>query len=201
MIAGVAAIEKASGIAVPFSPGRTDASQDQTDAQSFRYLEPNVDPFRNYGRGTQRVRTEQQMIDKAHQLTLSVPEMTVLLGGLRALNGNWNGSVLGILTKRPGQLTNDFFVNLLDPYIDWHAIDESHEIFVGNNRKTGQRWSATRMDLIFGSHPELRATAEVYAASDSGDRFRRDFVKAWAKVMDLDRCDISDSPQVDYARL
>ncbi|KAM0716190.1 hypothetical protein Q7P37_008704 [Cladosporium fusiforme] len=141
------------------------------------------------------------MVDKAHQLKLSIPEMTVLVGGMRSLNANWDGSALGVLTKRPGQLTNDFFVSLLDPHVDWKASDNSHEVFGRENRKTGQKWSATQMDLIFGSHPELRATAEVYAASDAGDKFKRDFVKAWAKVMDLDRYDMIDSPTWDRARL
>jgi catalase-peroxidase len=193
VLAGGAAIEKASGASVPFSPGRTDASQEQTDAHSFEHLEPWVDPFRNYGHGTRRVRTEQYLVDKAHLLTLTVPETTVLVGGLRSLNANWDGSAHGVLTKSPGQLNNEFFVNVLDPYTDWRAADQSHELFEGHNRKTGQKWTATRQDLVFGSHAELRATAEVYAAATAHDKFVKDFVAAWNKVMNLDRYDLARS--------
>ena len=191
VLAGCAALEKASGVSVPFTPGRADASQEQTDAQSFEHLEPAADGFRNYGKSTSRVRTEQFLVDRAHLLNLTAPEMTVLLGGMRALNTNWDGSSHGVLTKRPGQLSNDFFVNLTDMSIAWKATGSGSEVFDGVDRKTGQKkWSATRADLIFGSHPELRAIAEVYAFSDSQDKFVKDFVAAWDKVMNLDRFDV-----------
>src|SRR5207248_1546005 len=141
---------------VPFTPGRTDASQEQTDVDAFKYLEPVADGFRNYGRGTKRARTEQFLVDKANLLTLSAPQMTVLVGGLRALNANWDGSDLGVLTKSPGKLTNDFFVNLLDMGTAWKATDADEELFEGVDRKSGaKKWNATRNDLIFGHHPEL----------------------------------------------
>lgn len=191
VLAGCAALEKASGVSVPFTPGRADASQEQTDAQSFEHLEPAADGFRNYGKSTSRVRTEQFLVDRAHLLNLTAPEMTVLLGGMRALNTNWDGSSHGVLTKRPGQLSNDFFVNLTDMSIAWKATGSGSEVFDGVDRKTGEKkWSATRADLIFGSHPELRAIAEVYAFSDSQDKFVKDFVAAWDKVMNLDRFDV-----------
>ena len=192
VLAGCAALEKASGVSVPFTPGRADASQEQTDAQSFEHLEPAADGFRNYGKSTSRVRTEQFLVDRAHLLNLTAPEMTVLLGGMRALNTNWDGSSHGVLTKRPGQLSNDFFVNLTDMSIAWKATGSGSEVFDGVDRKTGEKkWSATRADLIFGSHPELRAIAEVYAFSDSQDKFVKDFVAAWDKVMNLDRFDVT----------
>jgi len=190
VLAGCAALEKASGVSVPFTPGRGDASQDQTDASSFNHLQPYAEGFRNYGKGTQRVRTEQFLIDRAQLLNLSAPEMTVLVGGLRVLNQNWNGSQHGVLTKRPGQLTNDFFVNLLDMNTAWKEI-EGNEVFEGVDRKSGSRkWTATRFDLIFGSQPELRALCEFYGASDSQEKFVQDFVAAWHKVMNNDRFDI-----------
>jgi catalase-peroxidase len=192
VLAGCAALEKVSGVSVPFTPGRGDASQDQTDKESFDHLKPYADGFRQYGKGTNRIRTEQFLVDRAHLLNLSAPEMTVLVGGLRALNQNYNGSSLGVLTKRPGQLTNDFFVNLLDTNTAWKATEG--EVFEGVDRKSGsKKWTATRFDLIFGSHPELRALAEVYGASDSQDKFVKDFVAAWDKVMNLDRFDIKSS--------
>jgi len=191
VLAGVAAVEKASGVTVPFSPGRTDATQEQTDIQSVDHLKPAADPFRNYGHGTKRVRTEQFLIDRAQQLTLSVPETVALLGGLRALNANWDGSDRGILTKRPGQLTNDYFVNILNPYISWKATDASEEVYEGVHRKTGEKWTATRSDLVIGAHAELRATAEVYGASDAQDKFVKDFVAVWNKLMNLDRFDLA----------
>jgi len=190
VLAGDAAIEKAAGVSVPFIPGRTDATEKQTDAKSFEHLEPVVDGFRNYGKGTSRVRTEQLLVDKAHLLTLSAPQMTALVGGLRVLNANYNGSSHGILTKRPGQLTNDFFVNLLDTGTVWKKQGED-EIYEGIDRKSGEKkWTATRHDLIFGSHPELRAIAEVYGQADGQGRFVKDFVAAWNKVMNLDRFDV-----------
>jgi catalase-peroxidase len=189
VLAGVAALEKASGASVPFTPGRTDASQEQTDIQSFTHLEPRHDGFRNYGKGTKRVLTEQILLDRAHLLTLTAPEMTVLIGGLRTLNANWDRSPHGVLTKQPGQLSNDFFVNLLDNNTQWKL--KGDEIYEGSDRKTGEKkWTATRNDLVFGSHAELRALAEVYASNDGKDRFVKDFVAAWDKVMNLDRFDV-----------
>lgn len=191
VLAGCAALEKASGVDVPFTPGRTDASQEQTDVQSFQHLEPVVDGFRNYGKGTSRVRTEQFLVDKAHLLTLSAPQMTVLVGGMRALNANYDGSSYGVLTKTPGQLSNDFFVNLLDQDITWKQGGEK-EVYEGVSRKTGEKkWSATRHDLVFGSHPELRAVAEVYASAGGKEKVIKDFVAAWTKVMNLDRFDLA----------
>ncbi|KAH7408625.1 heme peroxidase [Phaeosphaeria sp. MPI-PUGE-AT-0046c] len=193
VLAGTAAVEKAAGISVPFTPGRTDATEEQTDKDSFAHLEPATDPFRNYGKGSPRVRTEQMDIDKAHLLQLTPPELVVLVGGMRALNANWDGSSHGVLTKRPGQLTNDFFVNLLDISTEWKAADKSSppELYEGYDRKSGQKkWSGTRHDLIFGSHPELRSIAEVYAQPDNSDRFVKDFVNAWDKVMSNDRFDL-----------
>lgn len=202
VLAGAAAVEKAGGVSVPFTPGRTDATDEQTDAQSFEHLEPVHDGFRNYGTSTDRVRTEQFLIDRAHLLTLTAPELTVLLGGLRALNANWDGSSHGILTKRPGQLTNDFFVNLLDISTVWKPLNGSYELFEGTDRKTGaKRWTATRADLVFASHAELRAIAEVYAQSDSQERFVKDFVAVWTKVANLDRFDLKSNPLATKARL
>ena len=201
VLAGCAALEKVSGVSVPFTPGRADASQEQTDVESFKHLEPYVDGFRTYGKGTRRVRTEQFLVDKAALLTLSAPEMTVLIGGLRALNQNYDGSDKGVLTKTPGKLTNDFFVNLLDMNTDWKAKDGT-EVYEGVDRKTGQKkWTATRNDLIFGSHAELRALSEVYASADAGEKFVKDFVAAWDKVMNLDRYDIANSGALERARL
>ena len=192
VLAGTAALERAAGVPVPFSPGRTDASAEQTDADSFQYLEPVADGFRNYGKSTPRVRTEQFLVDKAHLLTLSAPELTVLVGGLRALNANYDGSAHGVFTTRPGQLTNDFFVNLLDPNTAWKASGPDGEIFDGIDRKTGQKkWTATRADLVFGSQAELRAIAEVYGSADAQQKFVKDFVAAWVKVSNLDRFDLA----------
>ncbi|KAF1354053.1 heme peroxidase [Delphinella strobiligena] len=201
VLAGDAAIEKAAGVSVPFIPGRTDATQEQTDAQSFEHLEPKVDGFRNFGKGTSRVRTEQFLVDKAHLLTLTAPQMTVLVGGLRALNANYDASPHGVFTKRPGQLTNDFFVNLLDTNTTWKKSGDN-EIYEGVDLKTGEKkWTATRHDLVFGSHPELRAIAEVYGSSDGQTRFVKDFVSAWTKVMNLDRFDVANSQTRVQARL
>jgi catalase-peroxidase len=202
VLGGCAAVEKAAGVPVPFTPGRMDASQDQTDVQSFEYLEPVADGFRNYGKSTSRVRTEQFLVDKAHLLTLSAPEMTVLVGGLRALNANYDGSAHGVFTKRPGQLTNDFFVNLLDMNTAWKARGTDNEVYEGADRKTGEKtWTATRADLVFGSHAELRAIAEVYGSADGQERFVKDFVAAWDKVMNLDRFDLTYSANPGKARL
>ncbi|HWD86802.1 MAG TPA: catalase/peroxidase HPI [Mucilaginibacter sp.] len=198
VLAGSAAVEKAAkdagyNVEVPFTPGRMDASQEQTDVESFDYMEPLADGFRNYRRTMgHHVRTEDLLIDKAQLLTLSAPELTVLVGGMRALNANYDGSPYGILTKNPGKLTNEFFVNLLDMGTAWKAADESKELFQGNDRKTGAfKWNATRADLVFGSHSELRALAEVYASDDAKEKFVHDFVSAWVKVMNLDRFDLA----------
>lgn len=196
VLAGTAAVEKGArdaghNIAVPFTPGRTDASQEQTEVDSIDYLEPKVDGFRNYGKSSARVKAEEYLVDKANLLNLSPPELTVLVGGLRALNANWDGNANGVFTKRPGQLTNDFFVNLLDMSTTWVAKGNDGELWSGVDRKTGsERWTATRADLVFGSHSELRAIAEVYGSSDGEGKFVRDFVAAWNKVMMLDRFDV-----------
>ncbi|KAI1423380.1 bifunctional catalase/peroxidase [Xylaria sp. FL1777] len=192
VLAGVAAVEKASGVSVPFTPGRTDASQEKTDILSVGHLEPAADGFRNYGKSTLRVKTEAMLVDKAQLLTLSAPELTVLLGGLRVLGANYDGSTLGVLTKQPGLLTNDFFVNLLDLNIEWKSTGPDNETFDGFDRKTGdKKWTASRVDLIFGAQAELRAIAEVYGSSDGNAKFVKDFVAVWDKVMNLDRFDIS----------
>lgn len=187
VLAGVAAVEKASGASVPFKPGRADASQEQTDVVSVGHLEPFADGFRNYGKSTPRVQTEAMLVDKAQLLTLSAPEMTVLLGGLRVLGANYDGSTLGVLTKQPGVLTNDFFVNLLDVNTTWKATGSDHETFDGVNSKSGEKWTASRVDLIFGAQAELRAIAEVYGSADGNGKFVRDFIAVWDKIMNLDR--------------
>jgi catalase-peroxidase len=196
VLAGCTAVEKAArdagfNITVPFTPGRTDASQELTDVDSFEVLEPFADGFRNYLKSISDIPSEHFLIDKANLLTLSVPEMTVLIGGMRALNANWDNSDYGIFTNKPGVLTNDFFINLLDMNTEWRAADDSGEYFEGIDRKTkAHKWNATRVDLIFGSNSELRAVAEVYGSSDAQEKFVRDFVKAWDKVMMLDRFDL-----------
>lgn len=196
VLGGSAAVEKAAkdaGIAstVPFSPGRMDASAEQTDVESFGFLEPKADGFRNYRRTKSAVLTEELLIDKAHLLTLTAPELTVLLGGLRVLDINADGSKNGVFTARPGQLTNDFFVNLLDMNTQWQSVSNDKELYTGNDRSTGQpKWIATRADLVFGSNSELRAIAEVYAAADAHEKFVHDFIAAWTKVMNLDRFDL-----------
>lgn len=198
VLAGSAAVEKAardagSSVTVPFTPGRADASQEQTDVESFSHLEPYADGFRNYGKSTSRVRTEQFLIDRAHLLTLSAPELTALVGGLRVLNANYDGSDLGVFTKTPGKLTNDFFVNLLDMSTKWEAVDDKKDVFEGKDRKSGQtKWKASRADLVFGSQAELRAISEIYAQSDSADKFVQDFVNVWTKVANLDRFDLHE---------
>lgn len=197
VLAGNAAIEKAAKdagktITVPFAAGRADASQEQTDIESVAWLEPIADGFRNYRKAKRTgVSTEELLIDKAQLLTLTAPELTVLIGGLRAININYDGSNHGVLTDRPGQLTNDFFVNLLDMGTQWKAKDETKEIYLGSDRKTGTpKWTGTRADLVFGSNSELRSIAEVYAQEDAQDKFINDFVAAWNKVMNADRFDL-----------
>jgi len=196
VLAGSAAVEKAAkdaGVAVevPFTPGRGDATAEQTDVESFGVLEPTFDGFRNYLRPGHLQTTEQLLLEKANFLNLTAPEMTVLIGGMRALNANFKGSSLGVFTGRPGVLTNDFFVNLMSMDIEWKPTDKSEELFEGRDRKTGEvKWKGTRNDLIFGSNSQLRALAEVYAQNDAKEKFVRDFVKAWTKVMNLDRFDV-----------
>ncbi|MEZ5757236.1 MAG: catalase/peroxidase HPI [Emcibacteraceae bacterium] len=196
VLAGTAAVEQAarnagSDIKAPFIPGRTDASQQQTDVEAFEVLEPIADGFRNYSKAKYAIPGEKLLLDKAQLLTLTAPEMTVLVGGMRALNTNSDGSANGIFTDRPGVLSNDFFKNLLDMSITWKSVSDDDELFEGRIRATGKaKWTGTRVDLIFGSNSELRALAEVYATEDSKDKFIRDFVAAWTKVMNLDRFDL-----------
>jgi len=196
VLAGGAAIEKAAETAgqkvtVPFTPGRMDATQDKTDVLSVSALEPVADGFRNYVKGNVRVPVESLLIDKAQLLTLTAPEMTALVGGLRALNVSYGKSAQGILTDKPETLTNDFFVNLLDMDTEWQPLSSRRDVFEGRDRKTGERkWTGSRVDLIFGSHSVLRALAEVYASSDAQEKFVNDFVAAWTKVMNLDRFDL-----------
>jgi len=198
VLAGCAAVEKAAkdaghDVKVPFMPGRTDASQEQTDEEAFVVLEPDADAFRNYVGSGHEVPAEHLMIERAFRLTLSAPELTVLVGGMRALNANTNGSNVGVFTKQPGKLTNDFFVNLLDMNTEWVPASGAADTFTGRDRKTGEaRWTASRVDLVFGSNSELRALAEVYACDDAKEKFVRDFVLAWDKVMNLDRFDVAD---------
>ncbi|RAJ08663.1 catalase-peroxidase [Chitinophaga skermanii] len=196
VLAGAAGIEKAAkeagqNITVPFLAGRMDASQDHTDVESTGYLEPLADGFRNYRKGRLHASTEALLIDKAHLLGLTAPELTVLIGGLRVLGTNYDGSKHGVFTNRPGQLTNDFFVNLLDMNTAWKAASEDREVYEGTSRKTGEaKWTATRVDLVFGSHAELRAIAEIYGSADGQTKFVNDFVAAWNKVMNADRFDV-----------
>jgi catalase-peroxidase len=193
VLGGCAAVEKAAKdagheVAVPFTPGRMDASAEQTDVESFAVLEPLADGFRNYLKGRYSVPAEALLIDKAQLLTLTAPEMTVLVGGMRVLGTNADGSKHGVLTERVGALTNDFFVNLLDMATEWKPASPCGNAFVGLDRKTGApRWTGTRADLVFGSNSILRAVAEVYACADAGGKFVHDFVAAWNKVMNLDR--------------
>ena len=191
--AGVEQAAKAAGhaVTVPFNAGRTDASQAQTDVESFAVLEPQADGFRNYQAKTFSVGAEELLIDKAQLLTLSAPEMTVLVGGLRVLGANYNGSAMGVFSARQGQLSNDFFVNLLDMATVWRPTSEQADVFEGRDRKTGQvKYLGSRVDLIFGSNSQLRAIAEVYAQQDNQAKFVKDFVAAWTKVMNLDRFDM-----------
>jgi catalase-peroxidase len=197
VLGGCAAIEKAAKLAghdikVPFTPGRMDASQEQTDADSFAALEPTADGFRNYLRGQQRLSAEELLVDRAQLLTLTAPEMTVLVGGLRVLGANAGKSAHGVFTRRPETLTNDFFVNLLDMSTQWRPSAGSEGVYEGHDRKTKEvKWTGTRVDLIFGSHSQLRALAEVYACADSKEKFVKDFVAAWTKVMNLDRFELA----------
>ena len=198
VLAGNAAVEKAianagSNLEVPFSAGRMDASQQETDVESFSVLEPVADGFRNYKKSNHTLSTEELLIDKAHLLTLTAPEMTVLLGGLRVLNINFDQSKHGVFTSKQETLTNDFFVNLLDMNTAWKATDNHKQVFEGRDRKTDEvKWTATRADLVFGSNAELRAIAEVYASSDAQDKFVKDFIAVWHKVMNLDRFDLKN---------
>ena len=196
VLGGCAAVEEASkkaghNISVPFVPGRMDASAEQTDVESFDALEPRADGFRNYVKGRPKAKAENLLVDKAQLLTLTAPEMTVLVGGMRVLDTNYNGSKHGVFTDRTGSLTNDFFVNLLDMNTTWKAISNDDTLFEGTDRRTAKvKWTGTRADLIFGSNTELRALAEVYACDDAQDKFVNDFVMAWNKVMNLDRFDL-----------
>ena len=203
VLGGCVAIEKAAkkaghSVKVPFSPGRGDASQDQTDVYSFGLLEPKSDGFRNYITkktnglsGKPTVSAEETLIDKAQLLKLSAPEMTVLVGGMRVLNTNFDKSDYGVFTKKTETLTNDFFINLLDMNTTWKEVSKEEDLFNGKNRKTKQsQWTGTRFDLIFGSNSQLRAIAEVYACEDSMSKFITDFISAWTKVMNLDRFDL-----------
>jgi catalase-peroxidase len=196
VLAGCAGVEQAAkkaGVAVkvPFAPGRMDASQAQTDVEAFGNLEPLADGFRNYLKGKFAVPAEALLVDKAQLLTLTAPEMTVLVGGLRVLGANAGGSKHGVFTSKPEALTNDFFVNLLDMGTEWKPTSEARELFEGRDRKTGKvKWTGTRVDLVFGSNSQLRALAEVYASADAKEKFVKDFVAAWTKVMNLDRFDL-----------
>ena len=192
---GIEQAAKAAGhdVAVPFAPGRVDATAEQTDAEGFDVLEPRADGFRNYLQVRFNVPTEELLVDRAQLLGLSAPEMAVLVGGMRVLGANHGHSKHGVLTDRVGQLTNDFFVNLLDMGTAWRQVDdEGDETFVGSDRASGaQRWTATRTDLAFGSNSQLRALSEVYASADAGGKFLKDFVAAWVKVMNADRFDLA----------
>jgi catalase-peroxidase len=196
VLGGVAAIEKAAtdaghDIDVSFTPGRADALEEKTDVESFAWLEPPADAFRNYFAPKHTTSAEEMLVDKAQLMTLTPPEMTVLLGGMRVLDTNYDNSDHGVFTENPGQLTNDFFMNLLDLGTTWAAVSDDEDVFEGKDRKTGEKkWTGTRADLIFGSNSELRALAEVYGSADSQEKFLKDFVNAWEKVMNLDRFDL-----------
>jgi catalase-peroxidase len=196
VLAGCAGVEKAAknaghAVKVHFTPGRGDASQEQTDVESFAVLEPAADGFRNYVKSKHSATAEELLVDKAQLLNLTAPEMTVLVGGMRVLNANFDKSKHGVFTNRTEALTNDFFVNLLDFGTTWQAISDKKDVFAGRDRKTGEmKWTATRADLIFGSNSELRAIAEVYGCEDSQEKFVHDFAAAWTKVMNLDRFDL-----------
>ncbi|NCB20214.1 MAG: catalase-peroxidase, partial [Bacteroidia bacterium] len=197
VLGGGVAIEEAAKqagveVEVPFHPGRTDAGQDDTDVMAFHVLEPKADGFRNYMKAKYDTKPEEMLVDKAQLLTLTAPEMTALVGGLRVLGANYGQSGYGVFTKRPQILTNDFFRHLLDMNTEWKPLDEETGVYEGVDRKTGESlWTATRVDLIFGSNSQLRALAEVYAAEDGQEKLVRDFVKAWTKVMEADRFDLS----------
>jgi catalase-peroxidase len=197
VLGGCAAVEQAArnaghDITVPFAPGRTDASQEQTDVDTFAVLEPRADGFRNYLRAGEKLSPETLLLDRAFMLNLTAPEMTVLIGGMRTLNANAGQSPHGVFTDRPGTLTNDFFVNLLDMGTEWTAAESAENVYQGRDRATGEaKWTATAVDLVFGSHSQLRANAEVYATYDAKEKFVRDFVAVWDKVMNLDRFDLA----------
>jgi catalase-peroxidase len=197
VLGGCAAVEKAAeragyDVQVPFTPGRTDATQEQTDVESFAVLEPVADGFRNYVQKAAPMEAEHMLVDKAFMLNLSAPEMTALVGGMRVLGANVGQTQYGVLTDRPETLTNDFFVNVLDMGTEWKSVSEADEVFEGRDRETGEvRWTGTRVDLVFGSNSELRALAEVYGSSDGDEKLVRDFVAAWDKVMMLDRFDLA----------
>jgi catalase-peroxidase len=196
VLGGSVGVEQAAknaghNVTVPFTPGRTDASQAQTDVESFAALEPKADGFRNYVKGKYSISAEEMLVDKAQLLNLTAPEMTVLIGGMRVLDTNFDGSKHGVFTQTPQALSNDFFVNLLDFGITWHGTTDAQDVFAGRDRKTGTvKWTGTRADLIFGSNSELRALAEVYACEDAKETFVQHFVAAWVKVMNLDRFDL-----------
>jgi catalase-peroxidase len=196
VLGGCAAVEQAAknaghDITVPFSPGRTDASQEQTHVHSFAVLEPKSDGFRNHHQPGDKLPPEQRLVDRAFMLNLTAPEMTVLVGGLRALNANSGGTAHGVLTERPDTLTNDFFVNLLDMGTEWKPSEQTENVYEGRDRATGKvKWTATAVDLVFGSSSQLRALSEVYASEDAKEKFVRDFAAAWNKVMNLDRFDL-----------
>jgi catalase-peroxidase len=196
VLAGSAGIEKAAAdagveVTVPFHPGRTDATQEQTDVESFKVLEPRADGFRNYLRAGEKLQPETLLVDRAYMLNLTAPEMTVLVGGLRALGANVGGSSHGVLTDRPGQLTNDFFVNLLSPGTQWKASESEENVYEIRDAASGDlKWTATAVDLVFGSNSQLRALSEVYASEDARAKFVADFIAAWVKVMENDRFDL-----------
>ncbi len=197
VLGGCAAVEQAAedaghDVEVPFTPGRTDASQEQTDVKSFAVLEPIADGFRNYLKGEYSVSAEELLVDRAQLMTLTAPEMTALVGGMRVLNANFGQIKHGVFTERPGTLTNDFFVNLLDIGTEWKATSEAEDMFEGRDRTTGEpKWTGTRVDLVFGSNSQLRAIAEAYGCDDAQETFVRDFVAVWDKVMNLDRFDLA----------
>ena len=196
VLGGCASVEQAAKnaghtVTVPFTPGRMDASQEQTDVESLAVLEPIADGFRNYLKGKYTIPAEALLIDKAQLLTLTAPEMTALVGGLRVLKTNFGGTQHGVFTKRPEALTNDFFVNLLDMGTEWKPVSQDADVFEGRDRRTGAvKWTGTRVDLVFGSNSQLRALAEVYGSSDAEKKFVHDFIAAWTKVMNLDRFDL-----------
>ena len=196
VLGGCAAVEKAAkdaghDVTVPFTPGRTDASQEQTDVEAFEVLEPKADGFRNWTPADDKVPAERRLVERANLLTLTAPELTVLVGGLRALDANTGHTSHGVFTDAPGTLTNDFFVNLLDMATEWKVSADTAGVYEGHDRASGElKWTGTGNDLVFGSNSQLRAVAEVYASSDGGDKFVEDFVAAWAKVMELDRFDL-----------
>ena len=197
VLGGCAAVEQAAkdagqNVTVPFAPGRTDASQDQTDVEAFEVLEPHADGFRNYLRPGEKLPAETLLLDRANLLTLTAPEMTVLVGGMRALNANAGQSRHGVFTDRPGTLTNDFFVNLVDMDTEWQASASQENVYEGRDRSSGEvKWTGTAADLVFGYNSPLRGIAEIYASDDAKEKFVRDFVAAWDRVMNLDRFDLA----------